>query len=53
VSLVSVSARNWYLCGSIERVEKDEIVEITNIHAVFLHVAENMVGWQKLLGEAL
>ncbi len=35
VSLVSVSARNWcYLCGTVERVAKGEIVEIANIHAV-------------------
>ena len=35
VSLVSVSARNWcYLCGTVGRVAKGEIVEIANIHAV-------------------
>ena len=45
VSLVSVWGRNWcYLCGTVERVEKDEIVEIANIHAVFIQVAENMLG---------
>jgi hypothetical protein len=27
-----------------EAVEKDEIVETANIHAGFVHVAENMVG---------
>jgi len=27
------------------------MVEIVSIHAVFMHVAENMVGWQKRLGE--
>jgi hypothetical protein len=52
VSLVSVLGGNWcYLCGTVERVEKGEIVEIASIHAVFMHVAENMVGWQKRLGE--
>jgi len=52
VSLVSVSARNWYyLCGRTEGVEEGEIVEIASIHTVFAHVAENMVGWQKRLGE--
>jgi hypothetical protein len=45
VSLVSVSARNWcYLCERIERVEKGETVEIAGIHAVFMQVAENMLG---------
>jgi len=45
VSLVSVSARNWrYLCGTIEKVAAVEIVEITNTDAVFMHVAEKMVG---------
>ena len=52
VSLVSVLARNWcYLCERIERVEKGETVEIANVHAVVMQVAENMVGWQKRLGE--
>ncbi len=51
-SLVSACARNWcYLCGRVEGVEIGEIVEIANVHAVFMHVAENMVGWQKRLGE--
>ena len=45
VSLVSVSARNWcYLCERIERVEKGETVEIANVHAGVMHVAENMLG---------
>jgi hypothetical protein len=45
VSLVSVWGRNWcYLCGRIERVETGEIVEIANIHAVFMHVAEKMAA---------
>jgi hypothetical protein len=45
VSLVSVSAQNWcYLCGSIEGVETGEIIEIAAIHAVFMHIAEKMVG---------
>src|ERR1700730_13755199 len=52
VSLVSAWRRNWhYLCGRIERVETGELVETANIHAVFMHVAENMAGWQKRLGE--
>jgi len=43
--LVSVSARNWcYLCGKVQRVETGEIVEIANIHAVFMQVAEKMGG---------
>ena len=45
VSLVSVWGRNWcYSCGKVERVEIGEIVEIANLHAVFMHVAEKMVG---------
>jgi len=45
VSLVSVSARNWcYSCEKVETVEKGEIVEIANLHAVFVHVAEKMVA---------
>ena len=45
VSLVSVLARNWcYLCERIERVEKGETVEIANVHAGVMHVAENMLG---------
>ena len=52
VSLVSVWDRNWcYLCGRIETIEECEIIEIASIHAVFMHVAENMVGWRKRLGE--
>ncbi len=52
VSLVSVWGRNWfYSRGRIERVETDETVEIANIDAFFMQVAENMVGWQKRLGE--
>jgi hypothetical protein len=52
VSLVSVWARNWFdLCGRIERVETGEIIEIGNIHAVVVHVAENMAGCGKGLGE--
>ncbi len=44
VSLVSVSARNWcYSCGRIEGVEKGEIIEIANIHAGSMQVAENML----------
>jgi len=45
VSLVSVLARNWYyLCETIEKVAVVETVEIASIHAVFVHVAEKMVG---------
>ena len=52
VSLVSVLARNWcYLCGKIERVETGDTVEIVNVDAVSMHVAENIVGWPKRLGE--
>jgi hypothetical protein len=52
VSLVPVRGGNWYyLCGKVEGIEKGETVEIASIHAVFMRVAENMVGWQKRLGE--
>lgn len=52
VSLVSVSARNWYYsCGKVERVETGETLEIASIQAVLMHVAENMVGCGKRLGE--
>jgi hypothetical protein len=52
VSLVSAWGRNWhYLCGRIEKVETGDIVEIGNIHTVFAHLAENMIGWRKRLGE--
>ena len=34
-----------------ETVEREEIVEIANIYAVFMQVAENMVGCSKRLGE--
>jgi hypothetical protein len=45
VSLVSVRGGNWcYSCGTVEGVEKGETVEITNVHAVFMQVAEKMVG---------
>jgi len=30
-----------------EEVQKGEIVDIGSIHAVFLHVAENIIGWKK------
>jgi len=50
--LVAVWGRNWcYSCGKVERVEIGETVEIVNIHAVFMHVAEKTVGWRKRLGE--
>jgi len=32
------------MCGTIEKVVAVEILEIANIHAVFMHVAENMLG---------
>jgi hypothetical protein len=52
VSLVSVPGRNWcYLCERVEGVEKGEIVEMANIYAVFMQVAENMIGCRKRLGE--
>jgi hypothetical protein len=35
----------------VETVEIGENVEIAGIHAVLMHVAETMVGWQKRLGE--
>ena len=45
VSLVSVWGGNWcYLCERVECVAKSEIVEIVSIHAVLMHVAENMLG---------
>jgi len=45
VSLVSVEARNWfYSCGTIEKVAAVEIVEIANVHGVFMQVGEKMVG---------
>lgn len=52
MSLVSAWSRNWfYLCGKVEAVETGEILEIANVHAVVMQVAENMVGWRKRLGE--
>jgi hypothetical protein len=33
-----------YLCGTVERVEEREIVEIANFYAGFMHLAEKMVG---------
>jgi hypothetical protein len=45
VSLVSVLGENWPQTAEIgELVETGEIVEIANIHAIFMHVAEKMVG---------
>jgi hypothetical protein len=45
VSLVSVWGRNWcYSSGTVERLEEGSVVEIDSIHAVFTHVAENMIG---------
>jgi hypothetical protein len=52
VSLVSGAVRNrCYLCGTVERVAECERVEITNVHAVFRHAAENMIGCPQKLGE--
>ena len=52
MALVSVWGRNWcYLCERVERVGKDETVEIVNIHKASRHVAEKMIGWRKRLGE--
>jgi hypothetical protein len=52
VSLVSVYGRNWTQTAEIEEiVEKGEIIETANSHAVFAHVIENMVGCRKRLGE--
>jgi len=45
VSLVSVLGRNrCYLCERVERVAKGETVEIADIDAVFMEVAENVAG---------
>ena len=45
VSLVSVRGRNWfYLCGRVESIETGEIAEIANLGAVFMYVADKMVG---------
>jgi hypothetical protein len=53
-ALVSASARNWcYLCETVERVAERETVEIANIHAGFLDVAENVVRCRKRLREYL
>ena len=35
----------------LEFVENVEIAEIVNVYAVVVHVAENMAGWRKQLGE--
>jgi hypothetical protein len=52
VSLVSVAAGNrCYLCGTVERVAECDSVEIANVHAVFMHAAENMIGCSQKLGE--
>jgi hypothetical protein len=53
-ALVSASARIWcYLCETVERVAECDMVEIANIHAGFLDVAENVVRCRKRLGEYL
>jgi hypothetical protein len=45
-------ARNWTQTAEIgDAVEKGEIVEIVNIHTVFMHFVENMVGCRKRLDE--
>jgi hypothetical protein len=42
---VSVWGENWTQTAEIvEGVEKSGIIEIANIHAVFVQVAENMIG---------
>ena len=52
MSLVSDQVGDWcYLCEKVERVAAGETVEIANAHAMFMHVAENMVRWQKRVGE--
>ena len=44
VSLVSVSGRNWfYSCGKVERVERNETVEIASIHAGLMQIDEKDV----------
>jgi hypothetical protein len=49
---VSVLGGNsCYSCGTVEGVETSDIIEISNIDAVFVHVAEKMVGYGKWLGE--
>jgi hypothetical protein len=40
-----------YAEGVKQTIEKCEIIEIASIHAVFMHVAENLVGCRKRLGE--
>jgi hypothetical protein len=40
-----------YSCGKVERVDTGETVEIASIDAVFMHVAEDIVGCLKKLGE--
>jgi hypothetical protein len=45
VSLVSAWGGNWcYSCGTVDRVAECEAVDIASIDAVFMHVAEKMVG---------
>ncbi len=45
VSLVSVWGKNWtQMVENIETIELAEKIEIANIHAVFMQVAEKMVG---------
>jgi hypothetical protein len=36
-----------YLCGTVERVAECETVEIANVHAVFMYVAENKMGYSQ------
>ena len=50
-SLLSVQARNLTQTHQIgEEVEKGELVEITNIHGVFMRVTEKMVEYEQRLG---
>lgn len=52
MSLVSVKGGNrCYSCEKVEGVETGEIIEIASIHAGLTHIAENMVGYGKRLGE--
>lgn len=44
VSLVSAWSENWtQTAENIETIEIVERVEIANVHAVFMHLAENMI----------
>lgn len=52
VSLVSVKSRNLtQMVEIIETIEIVENVEIANVHAAFMHVAENTTRYQMWLSE--